>query len=61
RLTSDKTGLMSADGARVYRFPASKDNSSHAITGTQANFETFKIDPATGDKTKIGNGHLDIK
>nr|CDS58029.1 conserved hypothetical protein [Serratia symbiotica] len=61
RLTSDKTGLMSADGTRVYRFPASKDNSSHAITGTQANFETFKIDPVTGDKTKIGNGHLDIK
>ena len=61
RLTSDKSGLMSADGTRVYRFPASKDNSSYATTGTQANFETFKIDPATGDKTKIGNGHLDIK
>ncbi len=61
RLTSDGTGLMSADGARVYRFPASKDNSSYATTGTQANFETFKIDPVTGDKTKIGNGHLDIK
>jgi len=60
RLTGDGKGLMSADGTRVYRFPASKDNSSHAITGTQANFENFKIDPATGDKTKIGNGHMDI-
>lgn len=61
RLASDGSGLMSADGTRVYRFPASKDNSSHAITGTQANFETFKIDPGTGDKTKVGNGHMDIR
>ncbi|MDI3441462.1 VENN motif pre-toxin domain-containing protein, partial [Erwinia sp. V90_4] len=60
RLTSDASGLMSADKTRVYRFPASKDNSSHATTGTQANFETYKINPVTGDKTKIGNGHLDI-
>ncbi|XTZ37861.1 hemagglutinin repeat-containing protein [Salmonella enterica] len=60
RLTSDGSGLMSADKTRVYRFPASKDNSSHATTGTQANFETYKINPVTGDKTKIGNGHLDI-
>ncbi|MEM6053018.1 DUF6862 domain-containing protein [Erwinia sp. P7711] len=60
RLTSDGSGLMSADKTRVYRFPASKENSSHATTGTQANFETYKINPVTGDKTKIGNGHLDI-
>ncbi|BDH46950.1 hypothetical protein TUM12370_29940 [Salmonella enterica subsp. enterica serovar Choleraesuis] len=45
---------------RVYRFPASKDNSPHATTGIQANFESFNINPVTGEKTKIGNGHLDI-
>ncbi|MEB5974308.1 hemagglutinin repeat-containing protein [Pantoea dispersa] len=61
RLTSDKTGLMSADRTRVYRFPASKENSSYSTTGTQANFETYKIDPTTGDRSKIGNGHLDIE
>lgn len=61
RLTSDETGLMSADGTRVYRFPASKDNSSYAKTGTQANFETFKIDPMTGSRVKTGNGHMHIE
>ncbi|EBV1275491.1 filamentous hemagglutinin N-terminal domain-containing protein [Salmonella enterica subsp. enterica serovar Oranienburg] len=61
RPTKDGAGLMSADGMRVYRFPVSKDNSPHATTGIQANFETFKINPVTGDKTKIGNGHLDIR
>ncbi|EIP3425916.1 VENN motif pre-toxin domain-containing protein [Salmonella enterica] len=61
RPTKDGAGLMSADGTRVYRFPVSKDNSPHATTGIQANFETFKINPVTGDKTKIGNGHLDIR
>jgi len=61
RATSDGSGLMSADGTRVYRYPSSKENSQHATTGIQTNFETFKIDPATGDKVKIGNGHLDIK
>ncbi|EOV3498231.1 VENN motif pre-toxin domain-containing protein, partial [Edwardsiella ictaluri] len=59
--TSDGTGLMSADGTRVYRFPASKKDSPYATTGTQANFETFKIDPSTGNKVRIGNGHLDIE
>ncbi|MCU6677675.1 hemagglutinin repeat-containing protein [Leclercia tamurae] len=61
RPTSDGTGLMSADGTRVYRYPSAKDNSSHATTGVQANFETFKIDPVTRDKVKIGNGHMDIQ
>lgn len=61
RPTGDGSGLMSADGTRVYRYPSAKENSSHATTGIQANFETFKIDPVTGSKVKIGNGHLDIQ
>ncbi|WFL69979.1 hemagglutinin repeat-containing protein [Pantoea sp. X85] len=61
RLTSDGSGLMSADRTRVYRFPASKENSAYSTTGTQANFETYKIDPTTGERSKIGNGHLDIE
>jgi hypothetical protein len=61
RTTNDGSGLMSADGTRVYRYPSSKDNSPYVTTGIQANFETFKIDPATGDKVKIGNGHLNIE
>ncbi|WP_448310745.1 hypothetical protein [Pantoea sp. PGP6] len=52
---------MSADGMRVYRYPAPKKNSPYATTGLQANFESFKIDPVTGDKVKIGNGHLNVK
>ncbi|WP_445375637.1 DUF637 domain-containing protein [Photorhabdus tasmaniensis] len=61
RPISDGTGLVSADGTRIYRFPTEKKNSKHASTGTQANFETFKINPSTSDKIKIGNGHLDIQ
>ncbi|OON33519.1 filamentous hemagglutinin [Izhakiella australiensis] len=61
RPLSDGSGLKSADGTRVYRYPAPKRNSPHATTGIQANFETLKIDPITGDKTKIGNGHLNIQ
>ncbi|MBS9422403.1 filamentous hemagglutinin [Photorhabdus caribbeanensis] len=61
RPTSDGTGLVSADGTRIYRFPAEKKNSKHSSTGVQANFETFKINPSTGDKIKVGNGHLDIQ
>ncbi|WP_420820574.1 hemagglutinin repeat-containing protein [Proteus alimentorum] len=54
------TGLMSADGTRIYRYPAEKKRSTYASTGIQANFEMFKINPTTGDRDRVGNGHLDI-
>nr|WP_231128967.1 hypothetical protein [Proteus hauseri] len=54
------TGLMSADGTRIYRYPAEKKKSTYALTGIQANFEIFKINPTTGDRIRVGNGHLDI-
>ncbi|MGP2518252.1 hypothetical protein [Yersinia sp. 2545 StPb PI] len=56
RPLSDGKGLISADGTRVYRYPASKPNTPQEIspTGVQANFETLK------DGQKIGNGHMVI-
>jgi len=62
RPTKDGTGLMSADGTRVYRFPKGKPNAPASVnpTGIQANFETFQINPVTGQKTKIGDGHLNV-
>ncbi|MBV5097633.1 filamentous hemagglutinin [Enterobacteriaceae bacterium YMB-R21] len=62
RPTKDGTGLMSADGTRVYRFPKGKPNAPASVnpTGVQANFETFQINPVTGQKTKVGDGHLNI-
>jgi hypothetical protein len=50
---------VSADGVRVYRFPREKD-SMHATTGVQANFERYLINPVTGGKSKVSNGHLNI-
>ena len=55
-------GWISADGTRGYRLPASKD-SPFATTGTQANFETYKLPTDIGKQIKpekIGNGHLNI-
>ena len=52
-------GWISKDGTRQYRPPTNK-SSSFAITGVQANFETFNINPITGEKIKIKNGHLNI-
>ncbi|OON33527.1 filamentous hemagglutinin [Izhakiella australiensis] len=62
RPTKDGTGLMSADGTRVYRFPKGKPNAPALVnpTGVQANFETFQINSVTGQKTKIGDGHLNV-
>ncbi|WP_438941001.1 hypothetical protein [Dryocola boscaweniae] len=62
RLTNDGTGLMSADGTRVYRYPKEKPNAPISVnpTGTQANFETYNINPVTGQKVKVGDGHLNI-
>ncbi|MGX2968437.1 VENN motif pre-toxin domain-containing protein, partial [Ursidibacter sp. B-7004-1] len=54
-------GLMSADGLRGYRFPSEKPNSKWAITGIQANFETYKINPINNKREKIGNAHLNIQ
>jgi hypothetical protein len=56
RETSDGSGLVSADGLRVYRYPSSKPNSPYATTGVQANFES-KMSP-TG--RPYANGHLNI-
>ncbi|MDF7666326.1 hypothetical protein PT273_00385 [Orbaceae bacterium ESL0727] len=57
--TSDG-GWISADGTRGYRPPSNKPNSHYAETGIQANFETYKFD-VDGKRTKVGNGHLNIK
>jgi len=55
-------GWISADGTRGYRPPSPKD-SPFATTGTQANFETYRLPTDTSKSTKpekIGNGHLNI-
>ncbi|MGH8417289.1 MAG: hypothetical protein ACRER8_08390 [Pseudomonas sp.] len=57
--TTDGLGLISVDGTRVYRPPAPK-NSPFATTGIQANFESYSINPVTGQRVKISNGHLNI-
>lgn len=57
--TSDGLGLISADGTRVYRPPTPKD-SPFATTGVQANFETYNINPVTGQRVKVSNGHMDV-
>lgn len=57
---SDASGWMSADGTRIYRSPTQK-SSSFATTGVQANFETYVINPVTGQRVKTGNGHLNVK
>ncbi|WP_440799987.1 VENN motif pre-toxin domain-containing protein [Serratia marcescens] len=56
RPLSDGKGLISADGTRVYRYPASKPNTPQELspTGVQANFETLK------DGQKTGNAHMVI-
>jgi filamentous hemagglutinin len=56
---SDGSGLISADGTRAYRFPTEKA-SSHATTGTQANFETYNVNAVTGQRVKMSNGHLNV-
>ncbi|EDW2055604.1 filamentous hemagglutinin [Salmonella enterica subsp. enterica] len=56
RLLTDGKGLVSADGTRVYRFPAYKPNTPQNLnpTGVQANFETLK------DGKRVYNGHMGI-
>ncbi len=54
-------GWKSQDNTRVYRLPSAKPNARESKTKTQANFETYKIDPISKERIKIGNGHLDIK
>jgi len=58
-MTSDGSGMISADGTRVYRFPTEK-NSTFATTGTQANFETYNVNSVTGQRVKVSNGHLNV-
>ena len=52
-------GWISADGTRVYRAPTVK-SSQYATTGVQANFEIYSINPVTGQKIKVSNGHLNV-
>jgi hypothetical protein len=58
-MTSDGSGMISADGTRVYRFPTQK-TSDKATTGIQANFETYSINAVTGARVKVSNGHLNV-
>lgn len=60
RPTSDGTGLISADGTRVYRFPSPK-NSAYVATGIQSNFEVYEINTLTGLREKISNGHPNVE
>jgi len=62
RPTSDGTGLVSADGARIYRSPKEKPNTPGSLnpTGMQANFESYTKNIETGKMDKVGNGHLNI-
>jgi len=53
---TDGTTLISADGLRQYRPPATK-SSSYATTGVQANFQSRDV-PSGGWQN---NGHLNIK
>ncbi|WP_392561893.1 hypothetical protein RHO12_12340 [Orbus sturtevantii] len=57
--TTSKAGLISADGTKGYRPPSNKKGNL-AVTGVQANFETYIINP-NGKPILIGNGHLNIK
>ena len=59
RQLSDGSGWISSDGTRVYRSPAVKESSRHAVTGVQANFERYSFD-SSGNKVRISNGHLDV-
>lgn len=54
--------MVSGDGLRVYRDPDAKSNAPEHLnpTGIQANFETYKINLATGERVRIGNGHISI-
>ncbi|MEN4735130.1 filamentous hemagglutinin [Pantoea agglomerans] len=62
RPTSDGTGLVSADGTRIYRSPKEKPNAPDSLnpTGTQANFESYTKNIETGKMDKTGNGHLNV-
>ncbi|WP_336603817.1 DUF6862 domain-containing protein, partial [Bordetella sp. 02P26C-1] len=57
--TSDGLGLISADGTRGYR-PPTRKASPFATTGVQANYETYQINPVTGRRIKVSDGHLNI-
>jgi len=58
-ITSDGSGMISADGTRAYRFPNEK-NSTFATTGVQANFEIYTVNSVTGQRVKVSNGHLNV-
>lgn len=61
--TTDGKGLVSTDGLRVYRYPDAKPNAPEHLnpTGIQANFETYKINPSTGERLRTGNGYMSIE
>jgi len=52
-------GMRSADGLKVFRFPAQKVR-GQAAGRTQANLEEFFIDEA-GRKIQIRNGHINVQ
>jgi hypothetical protein len=56
---SDGSGIISADDTRAYRFPTEK-RSPFSTTGIQANFETYSVNLVTGQRVRVGNGHLNI-
>jgi RHS repeat-associated protein len=57
RPISDGSGLVSADGLRVYRAPTLKPKSSYATTGVQANLEQ-KLAPGT---QPFSNAHVNVE
>ncbi len=58
--TIDGLGFVSADSTRVYRPPVPKKDWPYAVTGVQANFEKYEINPVTGQRGKVSNGNLNV-
>lgn len=58
-ITTSGGGLLSADKTMQYRPPTNK-KSQFSTTGVQANFEMYSINPVTGKRTLMSNGHLNI-
>jgi hypothetical protein len=59
---ADRKGLISAYGLGVYRYPDTTPNDpAHSNpTGIQANFEIYIINSATGERVRVGSGHMSI-
>jgi len=59
---TDGKELVRTDGLGVYRCHDTKTNApAHSNpTGIQANFEIYIINPATGERVRVGSGHMSI-